>query len=146
MKYSIVGEKLMALERENREYEERISLLNESQQRMNLAGITKLKNKITRLKGINCHLQLTILDTLNDQNNRVSELESELFTANQVIEGKDRELAMMASQTQEMQTGVENQFRAVTEACEEKIKKLKDKVCIHESMINFHRTLRRLTN
>ena len=47
---NMLNERCKELERENKEYEERISYLNESQERLNLQGITKLKSKLSRLK------------------------------------------------------------------------------------------------
>lgn len=47
---NILSERCNLLERENREYEEKFMILSDSQTRSNLQGITKLKNKLSRLK------------------------------------------------------------------------------------------------
>lgn len=96
----LLSERCAFLERENREYEEKITYLNESQERLNLQGITKLKNKLTKLK-----------DTLDVRNNKCVEFENEIFRANQIIEEKDRELSTIFMQYNELKNSYDSHIQ-----------------------------------
>lgn len=97
---TMLTEKINTLERENKEYEERLYVLNESQARLNLQGITKLKNKLSKLK-----------DTIAHKNSQCAEYENELYRAKQTIEAKDQELSTVINQLQELRRGYENDLK-----------------------------------
>ena len=107
----LLSERCANLERENKEYEDKINYLNESQERSNLQGIHKLKGKINKLK-----------DTLKIQNEQCTQYEHEIIKANQIIETKNSDLTTVAMQYNELKANFEAQVQAKEVAFLERIK------------------------
>lgn len=95
---NMLSERWNVLERENREFEEKLMTLSESQAQLNLHGITRLKNKVTKLK-----------DTLNLRSTQWVELESEIIKLNQMLENKEKEMQTLFNQYQELRVTYESE-------------------------------------
>ena len=108
---NILSERCNMLEKENREYEEKLLYLNESQNRLNLQGITKLKNKVSKLK-----------DALTQRTLQWTEYENEVFRANQVIEIKEKEAEAIIRQYQTLKSNFDSEVKNKETQFLEKIK------------------------
>ena len=113
---NILSERCNMLEKENKEYEEKLMYLNESQNRINLQGINKLKNKVSKLK-----------DALTQRNIQITEYENEIFRVNQLLEVKDKESTTVINQYQSLKANFDIEVKEKEARFLEKIKCIKDK-------------------
>jgi chromosome segregation ATPase len=108
---SILNERISHLEKENKEYEEKLMSLTDGQAHLDSHSASKLKAKISKLK-----------DSLNQKTLRVSEYESEIFRLSQVLSDKDQELSSFVNQYQELKNSCEEELRQKDSIFLEKIK------------------------
>lgn len=75
-------------------------MLSESQSRINLQGITKLKGKLTKLK-----------DSLSLKTEQCTQYENEVFRLSQLIEAKDNEVTTIFSQYNELRNKYDTEIK-----------------------------------
>lgn len=86
-------------------------MMSETQNKINLQGITKLKNKLGKLK-----------ESLSAKNIQCIEYENEVQRINQILDSKETEISTLLSQYQQQKIAFDNDMRQKDALFLEKIK------------------------
>lgn len=111
MSNNMLNDRCNALEKENREFEEKLMVMSEGQITSSAQSLSRFKNKISKLK-----------EALSSKTNQCSEYENEFFRINQMLTAKEQENSAIFSQYQELKTTFEQEITQKDTAFLEKIK------------------------